>query len=90
MSNRYKYGEEIAESEDASGVEGILIRTDDGYALRVKDPAQPDGFIDCRLRHDDLSVQIGSDSLASIYRVNDDYILDHSPQVLGLEQAPDE
>lgn len=42
-------------------------------------------FTDYEIRHDDLSVTIDTDALASFYKVGERDILDHSPQVLGLK-----
>lgn len=80
-----RYGKAVAECSSAEGVEGILCRRfGGGYFLRVYS-ADRSIFTDYALRHSDLSVTIAADALASFYRIGDDHILDHSPQVLGLE-----
>ena len=49
---------------------------------------QEDGtFTDYEIRHDDLSVTINADELASFFQIDDRFVLDHSPQVLGLEKV---
>ena len=82
---RVRYGNCIAECSSAAGVQGVLCRCADGdYFFRVySDDRQ--SFIDYDLRHDDLTVTIAAAELASFYRIGDDHVLDHSPQVLGLE-----
>lgn len=44
-------------------------------------------FTDYDIRHDDLSVTISGDALASFYRIGEARLLNHNPQVLGLAQA---
>lgn len=93
--DKYRYGGQPAEAEPAAGVKGVLIRTLDGaMAFRV----YHDGgrFTDYEIRHDDLSVMIDKDALAAFYKTcpraggdGDRRILDHSPQVLGLERIED-
>lgn len=82
------YGLATAEATSAAGVHGVLCRSCDGsYFFRVY---APDGsFVDYDLRHDDLPVTIAPDALASFYRVGESNILDHSPEVLGLERPLD-
>jgi hypothetical protein len=86
-TRHYLYGGKAAQVTPAAGVRGILIRTFGGkIAFRVY---TGDGeFIDYDIRHDDLSVTIDDDELAAFYRVDGHDILDHSPQVLGLKEAP--
>jgi len=43
--------------------------------------------IDYELRHHDLTVTISEDAFASLYKLRDTNILDHSPEVLGLEEV---
>ena len=48
---------------------------------------EPDGtFTDYALRHDDLEVTITHEALASFYKLKDRYVLDHNPEVLGLDE----
>jgi hypothetical protein len=44
-------------------------------------------FTDYKILHDDLEVTIAHDALASFYKLGDQLVLDHSPEVLGLEKA---
>jgi len=84
MTGTFRYKNSRAEEESASGVSGVLCRDAEGRVFfRVY---HVDGsFTDYELRHDDLPVTISQDALASFYRVHDHNVLDHSPQVLGLE-----
>ncbi len=80
------YGGKPAAVKTAAGTAGILIRTFDGELLfRVY--RTPDDFIDYEIRHDDLSVTIAAEELAAFYKIEGRNILDHSPQVLGLERV---
>ncbi len=84
MNDKYLYGKQPAEVESAAGVKGVLIRTFDGaVAFRVYHNREH--FTDYEVRHDDLSVTIDADALATFYKVGERNILDHSPQVLGLK-----
>lgn len=67
----------------ANGASGVLCRSavDGSYFFRVYDADH--NFIDYLLIHDDLSVTISKDALASFYRSGDEPFLDHSPEVLG-------
>lgn len=88
MKDKYLYGEVPAEVESAAGVKGVLIHALDGAMIfRV----YHDGgyFTDYEIRHDELSITIGEDELAAFYKVGESYILDHSPQVLGLKKIKD-
>lgn len=83
---KVKYGNHVAEVSSASGVQGVLCKTFGGhYFFRVY--AQDHSFTDYELRHDDLNVTIADDALASFYKIGEDHILDHSPEVLGLESS---
>ena len=85
MAGTYSYANSRAEEESASGVSGVLCRDSEGsYFFRVYHSDR--SFTDYQLRHDDLPVTIGQDALASFYRLHDHNVLDHSPQVLGLER----
>ena len=80
------YGSHIAETCPAAGVRGVLCTSaSGGFFFRVY--AQDHSFTDYELRHDDLEVTIADDAFASFYRIEDEYILDHSPSVLGLIAA---
>ena len=43
-------------------------------------------FVDYRLGHDDLEVTISHETQASFYRSQNDDVLDHSPEVLGINE----
>ena len=87
VSKRYLYGGKSFSVNDASGVKGILIRSEGKYFFRVY---EPDGeFIDYEIKHDDLEVTISNDALAAFYTDGEHYILDHSPNVFGLKEAKD-
>ncbi|GHU12011.1 hypothetical protein AGMMS50225_18880 [Betaproteobacteria bacterium] len=89
VDQKVKYGNHTADVSSAAGVRGVLCKSFDGhYFFRVY--AKDHSFIDYTLRHDDLQVTIAEDELASFYRVGEEHILDHSPGVLGLENAKTE
>lgn len=67
------------------GRQGNIIRTFDG-AMMFRVYHDHEHFTDYEIRHDDLSVTIDKDALAAFYKVGESYILDHSPQVLGLKK----
>ncbi|MCH8497835.1 MAG: hypothetical protein LAT63_05130 [Marinobacter sp.] len=82
---RVRYGKHIARVEPAAGVTGTLHYDGTNCFFRVQ---LPNGdFRDYDLRHDDLQVTLAADALASFYYLDDDCILDHSPEVLGLPPA---
>lgn len=84
MTSRYLYGGKPAETEPAAGVRGVLIRTLDGLMMfRVYHDHER--FTDYEIRHDDLSVTIDPEELATFYKVEGYDVLDHSPEVLGLK-----
>ena len=86
MFDKYIYGGKECSGKDASGVSGMLIKTfDGGYTFRVYD--SEGSFVDYDLRHDDLSITIDSDSLASFYECDDKHMLDYSPQVFNLKKV---
>lgn len=88
MRDTYRYTNSRAEEESASGVSGVsgvLCRDIEGdFFFRVH---HADGsFTDYELRHDDLPITIDQEAFASFYRLHDHSVLDHSPEVLGLER----
>ncbi|MCP4367671.1 MAG: hypothetical protein GY797_06110 [Deltaproteobacteria bacterium] len=87
MSERkFLYGKQQAKVSNASGVEGVLLLSLDGsYFFRVY--REGGEFTDYELRHNDLPVIISRDALASFYEMEETNILDHSPEVLGLEEV---
>jgi hypothetical protein len=87
MTEKYRYGKKVAEVTSANGVHGFLLRDgiDGSFLFRVY---QENGeFTDYEIGHDDLEVTIAPDALASFYKIGDRFILDHSPEVLGLEKV---
>ncbi len=83
MSDKFIYGEKVADVTSAENVKGILIRSGSIYYFRVY---QNDGeFTDYNINHDDLSITIDADALASFYTDGENFALDHSPNVLGLK-----
>jgi hypothetical protein len=86
MNHKYLYGKHPARVEPASGAKGILIRSFDGeIAFRVYHDNE--NFTDYEIRHNDLSITIDQDELAAFYITDEHTLLDHSPQVLGLEKT---
>ncbi len=81
-----RHGYKNTEVSSASGTRGFLCRSavDGSYFFRVYETNE--AFTDYDLRHDDLEVTISLDAMASFYRIGDDHILDHSAEVLGLQQ----
>lgn len=69
--------------KSADGVDGCLIYVHglNTYVFRVYDGYGK--FIDYDILHCDLGVRI-EDKDATFYKVGDKYILDHSPETLGL------
>lgn len=85
MSETYVYGGVEATVQPAAGVKGVIIRSP-GSAPLFRVYHDRECFTDYEIRHDDLSVTIDTDELASFYKVGEHDILDHSPQVLGLRK----
>ena len=80
---KYKYAGKVWTETSASGKKGILIRNLHTFVFRVYHNDHT--FTDYDIRHDDLSLTIDSDSLASFYEHEQNHVLDHAPEVLGLE-----
>ena len=80
-----QYGGATAEVRAAEGATGFLCRSavDGSTFFRVY--SEDGSFTDYAMRHDDLCVTIASDAMASFYHVGDEPVLDHSPEVLGLQ-----
>jgi hypothetical protein len=73
----------------AGGAKGFICRgaVDRKEFFRVY---ESDGtFIDYDLNHDDLEVTISTEAQASFYRNSRGNVLDHSPEVLGLDDRGD-
>lgn len=81
-----RYGHKIAEVRSANGTRGFLCESavDGSHFFRVYETNG--AFTDYYLRHQDLEVTISPDAMASFYRIGEDRFLDHSPEVLGLQQ----
>lgn len=75
-----------AKVSSANGARGFLCRSavDGRYFFRIY--GANEAFTDYDLRHEDLEVTISPDAMASFYRIGDDHAIDHSPEVLGLQQ----
>lgn len=93
MKHKYIYGGRPAEARLAAGVKGVIIRALDG-AMMFRVYHDNERFTDYEIRHDELSVTIDNDELAAFYKAcpraggdGDQHILDHSPEVLGLEKV---
>lgn len=66
-------------------MKGVLIRSGTELLFRVY---RNDGsFTDYDIYHDDLSVTIDPDELASFYSDDERYLLDHSPSIFGLKEV---
>jgi len=76
----------VFNEKNAGGVSGILCRTVGGkYFFRIYHGDNT--FDDYDLMHDDLSVTIDADALASFYEgENGVKFLDHSSEVFGWEK----
>jgi hypothetical protein len=83
--DKYRYGGQPAEVEPAAGAKGTIIRAFDG-AMMFRVYHDNERFTDYAIRHDELSVTIDKDAMAAFYITGEHNILDHSPQVLGLEK----
>jgi hypothetical protein len=86
VAEKYHYGKTVAEVTNAGGVRGFILRSavDDSFFFRVYH--ENGEFTDYEIHHDDLEVTITPDALAAFYKVGNHLILDHSPEVLGLEK----
>ena len=80
-----QYGDATAEVRAAEGITGSLCRSAVDGSTFFRAYGEDGSFTDYALRHDDLRVTIASDAMASFYHVGDEPVLDHSPQVLGLQ-----
>jgi len=83
MVTKYKYAGKVSTASSASGQNGVLIRSLGTFFFRVYHADHT--FTDYEIRHDDLSVTIDPDSLAAFYSDGQHHVLDHAPEVLGLE-----
>jgi hypothetical protein len=87
MAGKYTYAGKVSAAVSASGKNGVLIRSLRTCFFRVYDDDHT--FTDYEIRHDDLSVTIDQDSLAAFYTDGKRHVLDHAPEVLGLEPIED-
>jgi hypothetical protein len=78
------YGNQIATETPAGGVTGVLCRSlDSKYFFRIYHEDKT--FTDYDLRHDDMTIAIAADELASFYQLESGQrVIDHSSDVLGL------
>ncbi len=86
-SNLVKTGKgRVLTEKNAAGVSGILCRSVNGkYFFRIYHG--DDTFDDYDLLHDDISVTIAADELASFYEdENGGKFLDHSSEAFGWEK----
>jgi hypothetical protein len=85
MTKKYIYGGRLCDVTPAGGVKGILIRSGSELLFRVHENEET--FTDYDILHDDLSVTIDPEELASFYSYGENHSLDHSPNVFGLKSA---
>lgn len=67
MKRKYLYGGQPAEAEPAAGIKGTIIRVLDG-TLMFRVYYNNERFTDYAIRHDDLSVTIDKDAMATFYK----------------------
>lgn len=85
-TSQYLIGKRMATVTPAEGVTGDLCSSTGGrHFFRVYKSGGR--FTDYDLRHDDLTVTIAQNAMASFYRCGQDRFLDHSPAVLGLDES---
>jgi len=85
MCEKFIYAGKETEVTSAEKTKGILIRSGRNYFFRVY---QNDGeFTDYDISHDELSITIDTDAMASFYTDGKNFVLDHSPSVLGLKSS---
>ncbi len=84
------YGQQTATETPAGGVTGVLCRSIDNiYFFRIYHEDKT--FTDYDLRHDDMTITIAADEMASFYRFeNEDGVLDHSSDGFALEAVKSE
>lgn len=85
--SQVRYGQEVATETPAGGISGMLCKSivDGRITFFFRVTAANGDTQDYDLRHDDLSITIAQDELASFYRLeNGRQILDHPSSVLGL------
>ncbi len=87
MTEKYLYGKEVAEVTGANGVQGFLLRDGVNGSFFFRVYHENGEFTDYEILHDDLEVTITHDAFASFYQLGDRLVLDHSPEVLGLEKV---
>jgi hypothetical protein len=85
VADKYIYGRKISDVTPAAGTKGVLCRSGTTFFFRVYEANGE--FIDYKILHDDLSITIDQDELAAFYHSDENTILDHSPNVLGLKRA---
>jgi hypothetical protein len=81
----YLYRGKPASVTSAAGIKGVLLCSATGRTIfRVYGEGHE--FTDYELRHEELGVTIDPEELAAFYRMSGGDVLDHSPEVLGLER----
>jgi hypothetical protein len=88
MTEKYIYRGKVSEVKSAAGTSGVLIKLfGGGYAFRIYH--ENGEFTDYDLNHDDLSVTIDQDELASFYTCEERHSLDHAPSDFDLKKIED-
>lgn len=62
---------------------GLLLRSFGGH-LFFREIRDDGSFIDYEILHSDLAIQICDDE-AAVYEINGAYVIDHTPETLGLK-----
>ena len=84
-------GGRILREKSANGTKGMLLRTNSPKKFFFRIYHDVATFDDYQILHDDLSVTIDEDSLASFYENEaGDKFFDHSPKVFGWETTQSE
>ncbi len=79
-------GGKVLRETSANSVIGMFLRTDSPEKFFFRVYRGDGAFDDYQILHDDLSVMIDEDALASFYEnENGDKFLDHSSNVFGWE-----
>ena len=75
----------LVTGHNANGVQGHLCKSskNDLFFRVYKENRE---FQDYEIIHDDSSITIDKDALASFYEHDGDYWIDHSPSILGYEK----
>lgn len=82
-----QYGTSVVEARPAEGVTGVLCHGASGGPTFFRVYGAEGAFTDYTVRHEELAVTIAPDAMASFYILGEEPVLDHSPQVLGLQRS---